>query len=47
MEEILSEPKAEPKKESSVQVCGYCSGWCHQGEYLHHDSDCSRPDKHN
>jgi hypothetical protein len=47
MEEILKEPKVEPKKELSVQVCGYCNGWCYQGEYLHHDSDCKRSDKHN
>jgi len=47
MEEILNQPKAEPKKEPNVQVCGYCNGWCHQGEYLHHDLDCQRPDQNN
>jgi hypothetical protein len=45
--ELLKEPKSEPKKEPNVLVCGYCNSWCYQGEYLHHDSSCQRPDQHN
>jgi hypothetical protein len=45
--EIVTGPKAESKKETNVQVCGYCNSWCYQGEYLHHDTHCQRPDKHN
>jgi hypothetical protein len=45
--EILKDRKPEPKKEPRVRVCGYCEAWCYQGEYLHHDSNCQRPDKHN
>jgi hypothetical protein len=45
--EIVKGPKVESKKEPHVQVCGYCNSWCYQGEYLHHDTHCQRPDKHN
>ena len=45
--ETLNKPKVESKKESQVHVCGYCSSWCYQGEYLHHDTHCQRPDQHN
>lgn len=47
MEEILKEPKDNPKKEPSIQLCGYCHGWCYEGEYFHHDPNCTRPDRDN
>ena len=45
--DTLNKPQAEPKKEPRVRVCGYCESWCYQGEYLHHDANCQRPDQHN
>ena len=44
--ETLKEPQVDPKKEPQVQICGYCESWCYQGEYLHHDTNCQRPDQH-
>ena len=32
--EILKEHKSEPKKEPTVQVCGYCDSWCYQGIFI-------------